>query len=1250
MSDLITTLHPQDDNSVNLYPNIKLENIIDGTAEDAGKFVKVNEEGKFIVDTVNIPEPQQVNNSTVTIKQGGVDKGSFTLNQADNATIELDAGGAGESGSSMYATSSAISKGVPAHKEAANPIQVGDTLSQFYFNTQQDIKSYLETCVDWGNGKKVIAAEGTSIYPLFTTISDENEAGFRELKVGDYIYGLKIKADYAPGDGKVDPELNSWLATILSSVQSVSLFSIGDFSNSNTGLLANKVETSSGTEYTLICYIIDDNNYPTVIYSSKEGFRDTINWDSQNHSYYLVRDHSNNKETVITGISKTESAGWNGIFFGAVSNLGEIVLSATKWVGTLDSYSLEDVYMILPNPFATEEAFNNIYYISSPFPGPGGVIKGGWHVTADQAVMLNKPEKVTTVNNVVSKIASSEANWISIPEVFGNIYQDDILGTDEVKVDDILVDTSGTLGKVKELSEELVKNQHPESPFTVGDEISANGYLYIDTSITPDLSKFDWSGFDPASSGGLFPLAPLSSFVLVQLTQFIALAESGVKLNKPVYALMINDDTCTYYQVDPSDIDKVLNDILPGEFINNWYFSEQVTHEGSIFKVPLGNAEAITLTDISDQDIWGAYISKDGKWVEDTPILRTKVSCEALRQLPTNYDNLDGIPIIKSDYTLTDNNSYQFIPSNYPNKYIQDPTGIIYFCDGKQLHQLKGNAASKFTVNINALNGLKLYSTSISDTGYSADIGLDDITLSNTPNDYSVLAKRGTDYGWITPTNTSPQAGSGIEVSGNTINLTSKDVNRAINSESTGMYVMARDGITMSDPIGWGPVSIPHGVIAGTGLTSTIFDTTRDTLSLSQDVQDKLAKIPDTAIETYSEGTGIALTQTSGNDKQISLSQDYITKLKPIMDAQDDLITDLVHKTTDNETAILKKYTKPETGIPASDLASDVQASLTKANSALQESALNGYATTSQVDAKYTKPAAGIPETDLSADVQTALTKANSAITSLPTNTVTTDTEQTLTGKKAFNGGLSSSTTGSNGIQTTVDFGAGSNVKVEQEKSGAKVGIQYNITENQLSIYNITGSKESRLDFNGDGVKYGASELATKADLNAKIANSNFIASADYDNTTLKAHIEEILGYVNSENGGTLVSVGFKVGTTGASTTITNLHMSSDNTISIDTETHVILGAGTYYYAYPEQVVTSGVNEGVFFTCRNGFTLGHGILYITDAGTKEAKLTGESTVITSATQITKMMFQDVDISDVNLEHLTINFYKFNQAE
>ena len=155
MSDLITTLHPQDDNSVNLYPNVKLENIVDGKAEDAGKFVKVNEEGKFIVETVNIPEPQQVNNSTVTIKQGGVDKGSFTLNQAEDATIELDAGSAGGSdANSVYTVTQPLGKGIPEHKEAINPLADKDTLNKLYFNTEFNPTDILKN-IDWYHSRYV---------------------------------------------------------------------------------------------------------------------------------------------------------------------------------------------------------------------------------------------------------------------------------------------------------------------------------------------------------------------------------------------------------------------------------------------------------------------------------------------------------------------------------------------------------------------------------------------------------------------------------------------------------------------------------------------------------------------------------------------------------------------------------------------------------------------------------------------------------------------------------------------------------------------------------------------------------------------------------------------------------------------------------------------------------------------------------------------------------------------------------------
>lgn len=76
--------------------------------------------------------------------------------------------------------------------------------------------------------------------------------------------------------------------------------------------------------------------------------------------------------------------------------------------------------------------------------------------------------------------------------------------------------------------------------------------------------------------------------------------------------------------------------------------------------------------------------------------------------------------------------------------------------------------------------------------------------------------------------------------------------------------------------------------------------------------------------------------------------------------------------------AIEGKYTKPSGGIPASDMASGVQTSLGKADSA------------------YQKPSGGIPKTDLATAVQTSLGKADTALQS-------SDIDSTLavTGKAA---------------------------------------------------------------------------------------------------------------------------------------------------------------------------------------------------------------------------------------------------------
>ena len=53
------------------------------------------ETNTLLADKADVSDIPTVNNPTITITQGGVTKGSFTLNQSSNATIDVDAGGGG---------------------------------------------------------------------------------------------------------------------------------------------------------------------------------------------------------------------------------------------------------------------------------------------------------------------------------------------------------------------------------------------------------------------------------------------------------------------------------------------------------------------------------------------------------------------------------------------------------------------------------------------------------------------------------------------------------------------------------------------------------------------------------------------------------------------------------------------------------------------------------------------------------------------------------------------------------------------------------------------------------------------------------------------------------------------------------------------------------------------------------------------------------------------------------------------------
>ena len=103
--------------------------------------------------------------------------------------------------------------------------------------------------------------------------------------------------------------------------------------------------------------------------------------------------------------------------------------------------------------------------------------------------------------------------------------------------------------------------------------------------------------------------------------------------------------------------------------------------------------------------------------------------------------------------------------------------------------------------------------------------------------------------------------------------------------------------------------------------------------------------------------------------------------------------------------AIEGKYTKPAGGVPASDMASGVQTSLGKADSAYQKPSggipatdLASAVQTSlgKADTAYQKPSGGIPSTDLASAVQTSLGKADTALQSSDI-----DSTLTVTGKAA---------------------------------------------------------------------------------------------------------------------------------------------------------------------------------------------------------------------------------------------------------
>lgn len=157
---------------------------------------------------------------------------------------------------------------------------------------------------------------------------------------------------------------------------------------------------------------------------------------------------------------------------------------------------------------------------------------------------------------------------------------------------------------------------------------------------------------------------------------------------------------------------------------------------------------------------------------------------------------------------------------------------------------------------------------------------------------------------------------------------------------------------------------------------------------------------------------------------------------------------------------------------------------------------ISDLATTSQVNAKYTKPSGGIPKTDLASSVQTSLGKADTALQSHQdlSNYVTLNTDQNISGQKKFScdfgiwanygfrafqdeASLNSYTPGVNTIKNSVLTGSGVTVRtdgtsyssfrdgfIRNQKSGAAINITLPTKEGTFALTSDIPDVSGKLD------------------------------------------------------------------------------------------------------------------------------------------------------------------------------------------